>query len=437
MFVQLTKDFLGRKAGERIDVSEGDGGTLVAQGVATAVTDDVLTPAVSKAVEGAFARFSAALDGMLETSLRQVAAAQGRSRKHAAPILFGPEGGDPRGKSFGDWLLCVRRGDTRTLAEKYDSHFADWDQKAALNTATGTQGGYTVPGEFVPQLLEAARETALVRPRATVLPMASRSVQVPALDVVTAPSAGDTAFFGGLAARWTEEAASLTETEPTFKQIELVAHQLSGYSKISNELLMDNAIGLEALLVRLFGGAIAWFEDYAFLRGDGVGKPLGAVGAAAGWAKSVSRNTANDFKIQDAASMLGALLPGFNPKTTCWAVSPTVLPKLIQMTSAAAGVGFVDNLRDRPRLMLLGLPVEVTEKLPALGTARDVLLCDFQHYLIGDRQQVEIAFSEHVAFLNNQGTWRFVCRVDGQPWLRATVTLSDGSSTVSPFVYLS
>jgi hypothetical protein len=41
-----------------------------------------------------------------------------------------------------------------------------------------------------------------------------------------------------------------------------------------------------------------------------------------------------------------------------------------------------------------------------------------------------------VEFTNNQGTWRFVCRVDGQPWLRSAVTLSDASSTVSPYVYL-
>ena len=63
-----------------------------------------------------------------------------------------------------------------------------------------------------------------------------------------------------------------------------------------------------------------------------------------------------------------------------------------------------------------------------------VPLSDFQHYLIGDRQQVEIAFSEHVAFLTNQSVWRFVSRVGGMPWLRDKVTLADASSTLSPFV---
>ena len=83
----------------------------------------------------------------------------------------------------------------------------------------------------------------MVRPRATVIPMTSRSLQVPYLDVTNTPNAGDTAFFGGLVGRWTEEASTLNETEPTFRQLELVAHELSGYSLMSNALLADNAIG--------------------------------------------------------------------------------------------------------------------------------------------------------------------------------------------------
>ena len=42
MFVQLTKDFLGRKAGERIDVGEADAGSLIQSGTAVALSDDPL-----------------------------------------------------------------------------------------------------------------------------------------------------------------------------------------------------------------------------------------------------------------------------------------------------------------------------------------------------------------------------------------------------------
>ncbi|MFN4259773.1 MAG: phage major capsid protein [Gemmataceae bacterium] len=437
MFVQLTQEYLGNPPGKRIAVHPADAQQLIQQGIAVAVPDDPVGPAVSQALDSAMTRFGQALESTLTATLKQFADTQGRSRRNAVPLLFGSDGeGDARGKSFGDWLLCVARHDVKTLADKYQSHLTEWDGKAGLTTSSGTQGGFTVPTEFVDKLYVVAAEQAVVRPRATVIPMNSRSIQVPYLDVTATPTAGESALFGGLVARWTEEAAALTETEPSFKQVELVAHELAGYSLISNQLLADNAVGLEAILTKLFGGALAWFEDYAFLRGDGVAKPLGVVGTATAAAIAVTRASANAFSLADAGTMLGRLLPGWNPRRTVWVIHPTVLQQCIQMVSSAAGVGWLPNLTAKVPMQLLGIPLLVSEKLAPLGTPRDVLLCDFSHYLIGDRQQVEIAFSEHFKFTNNQGTWRFVARVDGQPWLRAPVTLADAATTLSPFLYL-
>ncbi|MFZ9862592.1 MAG: phage major capsid protein [Gemmataceae bacterium] len=356
------------------------------------------------------------------------------SRKNAAALLFGNEGTDPHGKSFGDWLMCVRKNDWRTLERKYQSH--PTEGKSALNTAVGTQGGYLVPGEFLDRLQTLASEDAVVRPRATIIPMESRSVQVPCLDATSTPTAGDSAFLGGIVARWTEEGGTINETEPLFRQVELTARELSGYSRVSNSLVADSAIGLEQLLLTLFGRAIAWHEDHAFLRGDGVGKPLGILNSGA--LVSISRSAANAFALADASAMLARLLPGWSTTTTVWAMHPTVAGKLFQMTASGAGSSniYLDNARTKPAMVLFGIPVVVTEKLPALNSTGDVLLADLRHYLIGDRRQVEIAYSEHVAFTSNQGAWRFVARVDGQPWLRAPITLADASSTLSPFITL-
>jgi hypothetical protein len=49
MFVQLLRDFLGKPAGERLDVTETDAKALIAQQIATPVTEDPITPAVQKA----------------------------------------------------------------------------------------------------------------------------------------------------------------------------------------------------------------------------------------------------------------------------------------------------------------------------------------------------------------------------------------------------
>jgi HK97 family phage major capsid protein len=116
---------------------------------------------------------------------------------------------------------------------------------------------------------------------------------------------------------------------------------------------------------------------------------------------------------------------------------PTVVSKLLTMLGGDNVIFLGNDVTGKPRWQVLGHPVVVSEKLPSLGTQGDVLLMDLQHYLVGDRQQIEVAYSEHAAFLTNQSIWRFVSRVAGQPWLRDKVTLSDASSTLAPFVALS
>jgi hypothetical protein len=52
MFVQLTKEFLGKPIGERIDVADADADQLIRQGWAQAIDNDVLTHVAQLAVYG-------------------------------------------------------------------------------------------------------------------------------------------------------------------------------------------------------------------------------------------------------------------------------------------------------------------------------------------------------------------------------------------------
>jgi HK97 family phage major capsid protein len=254
--------------------------------------------------------------------------------------------------------------------------------------------------------------------------------------VPSVQSAGVSPFFGGVQMYWTEEAQTRTETEPQFKMLELKAHELSGYAVSSNVLLQDAAFGLEKFLFTLFSLALAWYEDYAFLQGNGAGKPMGLLNAGAGIA--YTRQSGNKFQFADAAGMVSRLLP-FSMQNAVWLMHPYVLPQLVQLADSSGRIVWVPNIggaQDKIPGTLFGRPVLITEKLPTLGTKGDVILTDPSLYVIGDRMQIEIAASEHVNFLKNQMTWRVVERVDGQPWLDKPVTLQDGASTVSSIVIL-
>jgi HK97 family phage major capsid protein len=256
-------------------------------------------------------------------------------------------------------------------------------------------------------------------------------------------SSGVSPFFGGVQMAWTAEAQTRTETEPAFKQMELKAWELSGYSVSSNVLLQDSVVGLEKFLMTLFARAIGWFEEYAFLQGNGVGKPQGMLTCAAalptgGNTGGTARLTSGLIQFADISTMWSKLLP-ISWSKAIWTGSPSTIPQLLQLKDGNGRAIFISidqGITKTPTWSLLGRPFYPTEKVPPLGVKGDLMLLDPSFYVIGDRMSLEITSSEHVNFLRNQMTWRVVERVDGQPWLDKPVTLQDTSTQVSPFVVL-
>lgn len=347
------------------------------------------------------------------------------------------QGGSERKNTFGGFLKAVRMHNTEELVKVYGSQL-DQDQEVKdLLEGAGATGGYLVPTEFLAELLKVPESAAIVRPRARKIPMRRRSLTVPMLDTTATPSAyWDLQYFGGVMAYWTEEGVAKTETEPAFKQGELVAHKLAGYTQASDELLADDGIGLQALLLELFRGAITMREDFAFLRGTGVGMPLGILNSAA--LVTQDRATASRISFNDLGRMIGKLLPS-SYGNAVWVVDVTALPNLLMMVDGAGNAVWIPNALGGVQQMipgtLMGRPLLVTEKLPTLGTTGDLILADWRYYLIGDRQATTIAASEHFAFTSDLTTWRFVHRVDGHPWMDAPLYI-DTTNTVSPFVAL-
>lgn len=341
---------------------------------------------------------------------------------------------DPRallGKEFSD--PDEGDGDNEWLAKKSTQTTADGRRVKDLLEQTGAGGGFLVPVEFRPELMGAIYENNPVRARATVIPMRRRQIQMPTIDQ-TDTTAGQTRQHGGIVASWTEEATSKDETQPAFRQINLVAHKLTCYTEASDELLADEAVGLVAFLTSPMGfsGAIAWEEEYTFLRGTGAGQPLGVLNAGATFTQP--RAAAGAIGLVDIFNMLSHH-HGDNP---CWHVTRAAMPQLLQLNGPAANPSyvFIPNAREGAPGTLFGFPIYYTEKLPTLGTAGDILLSDWAYYLIGDRQATTIDSSMHYRFRYDLTAWRAVHRVDGQPWLSAPLTLADGTFQISPFVIL-
>ena len=329
-------------------------------------------------------------------------------------------------------------------------------RKTALAEASGVTGGYLIPPQFQTELLSIQAEEAFIKPRARVQPMNSRQVQWPTLDITTVQASGTSPYFGGIVGNWQPEASLISETEPAFRLSDWTAWDLVMYAVSSNQLLADNGIGLDALMTMLFGQAVVWYEEYAYLRGTGAGNsmPVGVLNSPC--AILQSRTVANRFTLADAAAMFSHLQIR-SWQNACWVMHQSVIPQLIQMASGASAntpsstyvpgnmlvwtnpwtsTGNNGPMASAlPMVFLNGLPIFFTEKLPQLGTRGDVMLVDFNHYIIGQRLDTQIDISPHYLFRNNQLAWRVVFRSDGKFWLNNAITDSSGWS-ISPAVVL-
>jgi len=365
-------------------------------------------------------------------ALQEKIAERGAKGRPGMPLDDGAgDGGEVGFKDWTEFLLAVKWGrDPRLMPMEAAMSAGEYK---ALAEGVGESGGYLVPTAQLTQLLEVAAEMEIVRSRAFSLPMASRTLPYPKLNQTGAPPSGGSAFFGGVVLDWFEENTDLNEEDVKFSMGELVAHGLGGWLPVSNSLIANSAVSLGAMIPRLFGQATAWAHDYAFLRGDGVAKPLGVYNAPA--TKWVNRDAADEFQFVDAVAMAAVFLASSWGRGV-WVMHQTVLPQLYQMKDSNSNNIWLPNAAQAGPGMLLGMPIFFTEKLPALGDKGDVLLCDFGYYIVGDRQLTTVATSSHERFRRNQTTFRVTSFIDGQPWIDDVITLNDGSTEVSPFVGL-
>lgn len=152
-----------------------------------------------------------------------------------------------------------------------------------LQEGVDADGGFLVPEEYDSRLINVLDEENIMRKLGnTITTSGEHKINIAA----TKP-----------AAAWIEEGGTLSFGDATFDQVLLDAHKLHVAIKVTEELLYDNAFGLENYIIDEFGKALANAEEDAFLNGTGVGQPLGLFAESGGGqiAKSVATPTADDI----------------------------------------------------------------------------------------------------------------------------------------------
>jgi HK97 family phage major capsid protein len=301
-----------------------------------------------------------------------------------------------------------------------------------LNSAVDTQGGYLVPEEFRAVMLMYEAEETLVWSRATVWPMSGEKVMFPKL--MQNPDVNDGSFdhFAGVSFQWIEEGGEKPATEPSFGLVEMIVHELAGYTEITNTLLDDAIINFINYLTRLFRTAWYWYTDKAFINAIGGKQPLGILYDPN--VISVFRQTASNIEPKDIFNMEAAL-PAMFDSQSVWFITKAARANLRGQTVTNSSKQLIleetyANIRDGYQMNMLGRPAFLADgKIPALGTTGDIILGSWNWYYIGFRQDFSMDSSSHYKFRQNRTALRCSGRLDGQAAMpKAFVLLNSATS---------
>ncbi len=385
-----------------------------------------------------------AVKSAVEETVREAVDAAVKRMSDSAPkaVPMGRETGEGDAKGGFKSLAHFARDVARASlpGSNVSKELSTWSAKTTgfMEEGDDAQGGYTVPSEFRDTILKNALDAAIVRPRATVIPMATNSVKIPYVNETSQA----TSVYGGVVIYRTGEGSQLTASNPTFGQVELSLNKVTGLVYVSSELLEDSPISMEPLLVSMFAEAISFQEDDDYINGTGTGMPLGVLNAPCAITVSKESGQAADtIEWPNVIKMWSRLHPR-SANRAVWLANPDTFPQLATMSQAVGDTAVpvylpANGAAGTPYGTLMGRPLILTKKCQTLGDKGDIILADFSQYLVGTKARgLQVATSIHLRFDYDQTAFRFTLRYDGQPWWPAALEPKYSAVTLSPFVTL-
>lgn len=233
-----------------------------------------------------------------------------------------------------------------------------------LQEGVDADGGYLVPEEYDHRLIDVLTEENIMRGIATkITTSGEHKINIAA----TKP-----------AAAWIEEGEALSFGDATFEQKILDAHKLHVAIKITEELLYDNAFGLENYIITEFGKALANAEEDAFLNGDGVGKPTGIFDKTKG-GESIGTLTAA-LKSDDILDLIYKLKRPYR-KNASFIMNDAILAQIRKLKDNNGQYLWQPSYQANEPDKILGYNIRTSAFAPTDAIA----FGDYKYYNIGDR----------------------------------------------------
>lgn len=225
------------------------------------------------------------------------------------------------------------------------------------------------------------------------------------------------------------EAGSLSAADATLSQQSITIQKQYGYRQYSNELLHDATPAFNEFLANTLVRDVALKQDLEYLEGTGSGSSVQGIVGYSGLTTLASLGTNGRSPTFDDFLQSIYLLRKANAEPDFIIAHPRVLNSLAQLKDStgnyllsnsngynAPAVLSTGLPQAGPKAVVTGLPVWFSSQINiarTVGTSADctdVIMGQSRQCLILERQGIEVAFSEHVAFANDQTAARAIGR---------------------------
>lgn len=312
---------------------------------------------------------------------------------------FNGEGAEERAYRSGMWMQAALFGNER--ARRWcQSHGVEY---RALSETVNIAGGALVPEEFLQAIIDLREKYGVFRRECDIVPMGR--------DIMTIPRKA-----GSVTASFTDENASISESEPTFNQVTVTAKKLGILTRMSTELAEDATINMADWLARDMAWAFAKKEDQCGFIGDGSPTygsiqgitpkiidgthTAGAVDAASG-IDQFFEITATDLTTVMAA------LPEYAVDNAKWYCSKVCFDLVFSRLAVTAGANTIQSISGAFAPSFLGYPIVVSQVLPTTtGDLSNVVMLLFGDLrmaaTLGDRRGISVKTTTERYFAEDQ-----------------------------------
>lgn len=340
-------------------------------------------------------------------------------------------------RSAGEFFMAVRRA--MTPGDGLRDSRLDFLAATGAQQAVGSDGGWLVPPTFSNVIWDGLNKgVQSLYSMTDNYTVDGESLTFPA-NAETSRATGSR--YGGIRAYWINEAQQITASQVKFRQVKLEPNELAVLCYVTDKLLR-NATALEQYLTRAAVEEINFLTSDAIINGNGAGKPLGILNSGGKISQAKETGQAADTFLPRNVLKMWSRLHSRSRPSAVWLINQDVEPQLYDMiviknVAGTENVGGAGSPYFNPEnFTLMGRPIIPIEYCPTLGDEGDVILVDLKAYATGTQGGIDSASSMHLKFDFAETAFRFMFRVDGQPWLQTPLTPFKGTLTTSPYVTL-